>query len=212
MTYVEKIIETIKNPRNAMNSIAECPQIKEALAIVGILAILNAIGAYIYTSRVTIVPVGFRSPLSTLQLTSTITTFVIALLGPFLVLLIGTAIVHIISKVLGGKGKFLPQMMTVVGYSMIPEIFKVILWIPLLFMIEPITITDYFADPNIAAETYQKSTYFLINVILSAIMGVWASVIFFFGVRSVHRLTTIKSAIVAWILYILLGNILIMNY
>ncbi len=212
MSFAEKIIETIKNPKNAMKSIAEYPQIKEALVIAGVMAVLNTIGAYIYTSRVIIVPVGFRSPLSILQLMSTITTFVIALLGPFLVLLIGTAIVHIISKVLGGMGKFRPQMMTVVGYSMIPEIFKVILWIPLLFIIEPITITDYLTDPNVAIETYQKSTYFLIDITLSTIMAIWASVIFFFGVRNAHRLTPIKSVIVAGILYYILRSILILNF
>lgn len=61
MSFVEKIVETIKNPKNVMKSIAEEPLIEEAVMIVGLYAVLGALVAYVQSYKVTYVFEGLEN-------------------------------------------------------------------------------------------------------------------------------------------------------
>ncbi len=198
MDFVEKIVLILKNPMNAMKSIAEQPMIEEAVMIVGIYAVLGAISAYVISYKITYVFEGFENMPFSMQSITVIFSVVGGLIGPFLLWLIGTGILHLISLALGGEGKFYPQMMTVVGYSMIPLIFGGIISIGLLSMVEPATITVSQTNPMAAKELYNNLSFFASNLI-GTIMEIWASLILFFGVQSAQQFTSIKSAIVAGI-------------
>ncbi|MCX9012784.1 MAG: Yip1 family protein [Candidatus Methanoperedens sp.] len=195
MNFIEKVVETIKNPKNAMKNIAEQPMIEEAVIIVGVLAILSALAAYV-RSYTLIINVENMPP--SMQSVISVTGVIFALIGPFLIWLIGTGILHFISMILSGEGKFYPQMMTVVGYSMVPLLFSGLISIILLLMIEPTTITVSATNPTAVKEIY-NNPYIIGSNIIGTIMQVWASVILFFGVQSAHRLTPVKSAVVAGI-------------
>lgn len=198
MSFVEKIVETITNPKNAMKSIADQPMIEEAVMIVGIYAVLSALAAYIQSSKIIFVFEGFENMPSSMQSLTTIFGVVGALIGPFLIWLIGTGIIHVLSLALGGEGKFYPQMMTVIGYSFIPMLFASLISLSSLFMVEPMTITISATNPMAIKEIY-NNPYLLASSILSTIMQIWAVAIIFFGVQNTHKLTPIKSAIVAGI-------------
>lgn len=198
MNFIEKIVETIKNPKNAMKSIAKQPMIEEAVMIVGIYAVIGALAAYIQSYKLTFVLEGFENMPSSMQSLTTIFGVVGALISPFLIWLIGTGIIHLISMALGGDGKFYPQMMTVIGYSMSPMLFASIISLALLFMVEPMTITISATNPMATKEIY-NNPFFSASAIIGAIMQIWAAVIIFFGVQGAHRLTPVKSAVVAGI-------------
>jgi hypothetical protein len=195
MNFIEKVIETIKNPKSTMKTIAEQPMIEEAVIIVGVLAILSSLGAYV-RSYTLIINVENMPP--SMQSVISVTSVIFALIGPFLMWLIGTGILHFISMILSGEGKFYPQMLTVVGYSMVPLLFSGLISIIFLLMIEPTTITISATNPT-ALKDISNNPYIIGSNIIGTIMQVWASVILFFGVQSAHRLTPIKSAIVAGI-------------
>ncbi len=196
MNLVEKMIGTIKSPKNAMNSIAERPMIEEAVMIVGIYAVLGAASAYLQSSRVTYVFEGFGN--MPMQSMITIFSVVGAVISPFLIWLVGTGIVHLISMALGGEGRFYPQMMTVVGYSFIPMLFGSIIALALLLMMEPMTITVSATNPKVPQGIY-NSPYIIASGVIGMLMQVWGAAIIFFGVQSAHRLTPSKSAIAAGI-------------
>ncbi|MDW7727361.1 MAG: YIP1 family protein [Candidatus Methanoperedens sp.] len=99
---------------------------------------------------------------------------------------------------LGGEGKFYPQMMTVIGFSMIPMLFGGIIGIALISMAEPMTITVSMANPP-AAKVLLDNPYLFTSSIIGTLMQTWTAVIIFFGVQSTHKLTSGKSAIVAGI-------------
>jgi hypothetical protein len=117
-------------------------------------------------------------------------------LGAFIIWLVGTGIIHLISMALGGEGKFSPQMMTIVSYSMIPLIFGGIISLLLLFASEPMTITISRTNPMAAKELYNSSN-FLISIIIGLLFQIWFSVLLFFGLQSAQNLSSEKSAVIA---------------
>ena len=109
MDFIEKIIETIKDPKSAMKYISEQPMIEEAVAIVGIYAVLSALAGYVQSYKVTAIYEGFENMPSSLQSITTIFTVVGGLAGAFIIWLVGAGIIHLISMALGGEGKLYPQ-------------------------------------------------------------------------------------------------------
>lgn len=198
MSFVEKVVETIKNPKNAMKSIAEQPMIEEAVAIVGIYAVLSALAGYVQSYKVTYIYEGFENMPPSLPSVMAIFAVAGGLVGAFIVWLVGAGIIHLISMALGGEGKFYPQMMTVVGYSMVPMIFAGIITLVMLSMLEPMTITISRTNPMAVKELY-NNPYIIASSIIGLIMQIWFSIILFFGIQSAHKLTPARSAIVAGI-------------
>jgi hypothetical protein len=198
MNFAEKFVETIKNPKTAMKSIAEQPMIEEAVAIVGIYAVLSALAGYVQSYKITYIYEGFGNMPSSMQSAMTIFAVAGGLVGAFIVWLVGAGIIHLISMALGGEGKFYPQMMTVVGYSMTPLIFAGIISLVMLFMLEPMTITISRTNPMAVKELY-NNPYIIASSIIGLIMQIWFSIILFFGIQSAHKLTPAKSAIAAGI-------------
>ena len=166
MNFIEKVVETIKNPKSAMKTIAEQPMIEEAVIIVGVLAILGALGAYIrsYTLIINVenMPASMQSVIS-------VTGVIFALVGPFLMWLIVAGILHFISMMLSGEGKFNPQMLTVVGYSMLPLILSGLISIIFLLMIEPTTITISATNPT-ALKEITNNPYIIGSNIIGTLM------------------------------------------
>ena len=119
-------------------------------------------------------------------------------MGAFIIWLVGAGIIHLISMALGGEGKFYPQMMTVVGYSMIPLLFAGIIALAMLIMLEPMTITISRANP-MALKELSNNPYIIASNIIGLIMNIWFSIILFFGIQSAHKITPARSAIVAGI-------------
>lgn len=67
-----------------------------------------------------------------------------------------TGVIHFLSLAAGGEGKFYPQMMTIMGFSMLPMIFNGIISIGLFSMMEPQTINISTANPTAMNELYSN--------------------------------------------------------
>ncbi len=198
MNFTDKFVEIIKNPKSAMKSIAEQPMIEEAVAIVGIYAVLSALVGYVQSYKVTYIYEGLGNMPSSMQSIMTIFAVAGGLVGAFILWLVGAGIIHLISMALGGEGKFYPQMMVVVGYSMVPMIFAGIISLVMFFILEPLTITISRTNPMAVKELY-NNPYILASSIIGLIMQIWFSIILFFGIQSAHKLTPGRSAIAAGI-------------
>ncbi len=198
MKFAEKITGIINNPKETMKNIAQEPLIEEAVMIVGLYAVLSALAGYVQSYKVTYIYEGFENMPSSMGSIIAISAVVGGLLGAFIIWLIGTGIIHLISMALGGEGKFSPQMMTIVGYSMIPLIFGGIIALLLLSVSDPVTITISRTNPMAAKEFYNTPS-FLISTIIGLLMQIWFTVLLFFGLQSAQKFTPAKSAAVALI-------------
>ncbi len=196
MNFVEKITGIITNPNETMKNIAQEPLIEEAVMIVGLYAIISALAGYVQSYKVTYIYEGFENMPSSMGSIIAITAVVGGLLGAFIIWLIGTGIIHLISMALGGEGKFSPQMITIVSYCMIPLVFGGIISLLLLFTSEPMTITISRTNP-MAAKELSNSSNFLISMIIGLLFQIWFTVLLFFGLKSAQNLTAEKSAAIA---------------
>ncbi|MDP3103496.1 MAG: Yip1 family protein [Candidatus Methanoperedens sp.] len=196
MNFTEKITGIINNPKETMKNIAQEPLIEEAVMIVGLYAVLSALAGYVQTNKVTYIYEGFENMPSSMGSIISITAIVGGLLGAFIIWLIGTGIIHLISMALGGEGKFSPQMMTIVSYSMIPLIFGGIIALLLVFSSDPVTITISRTNPMAAKELYNTPNY-IASTVIGLLMQIWFTVLLFFGLQSAQKFSPAKSAVVA---------------
>lgn len=185
MSFIEKILETIKNPKNSMKNIAEAPIIREAVIIIGISTIIDAINGM--QALKTFISEGADN-IPTLVLW--ILSIILAGMVGFTTWLLFSGTIHFIAKALGGKGKFYPQMMTVIGYSLIPIFFAGIIGFVLLLMVEPMTMAG-------GSKEFWESSFAFRSMILGTLAWTWVAIILFFGIQNAHRLTPIKSAFIA---------------
>jgi len=198
LSFVERVIGIMKNPKSAMKSIAGQPLIEDAVVIVGVYAVLSAISGLVMADKITYVFEGRGDMPSSIESIARVSSVVFPLIGAFIMWVVVTGILHLVSMALGGEGKFYPQMMTVVGFAMIPLIFGGIVSIALISMIEPMTVTIPASNPW-AAKDAIESSYLTASSVFGTLMQFWAAVIIFFGVKSAHSLTPGKSVVVAGI-------------
>lgn len=198
MNFAEKITGIITDPKETMKNIAQEPLIEEAVMIVGIYAILSALTAYMQSYKVIYIYEGFENMPSSMGSIITVTAVVSGLLGAFIIWLIGTGIIHLISMALGGEGRFSPQMMTIVSYSMIPLIFGGIISFLFLFTSEPVAITISRTNPMAVKELYNTPN-FIASTVTGLLAQIWFTVLLFFGLQRAQKLTPAKSAVVALI-------------
>lgn len=196
MNFVERVKGIISEPKKIMNDISEQPMIEEAVMIIGIYAILTAIAAYIQSYKIIYNFEGLDNMPYSMQSLMTVITVVVALIAPFITWIIVTGVIHFLSLAAGGEGKFYPQMMTIMGFSMLPMIFNGIISIGLFSMMEPQTVNISTANPTAMNELYSNS-YFLVSMIVGIIIEVWSTIILYFGIMSAHKLSSNSSAIIA---------------
>lgn len=197
MNFTEKITGIINNPKETMKSIAQEPLIEEAVMIVGIYAIIAAIAAYVQSYKIKTVFENIPPSIDPAQLagsTNITNTILYTLIFAFLFWLIGSGLIHFISKALGGEGKFYPQLITASGYSMIPQMFGSIISLALYLNMDTVTVTMDMANP-FAGNNMMNTPFFFEIQIISGIMMLWGGIIFVYGVQSVHKLDLKKSAI-----------------
>jgi len=196
MNFVEKIKGALSDPKNTLKSIAEEPMIEEAVVIVGVYAVLASVAAYIQSYKITYVFEGFDNMPSSMQSLMTISAIVAALIVPFIIWFIVAGVIHLLSLASGGDGRFYPQVVTIAGFSMLPMIFNGIISIGLFSMIEPQTIIISQSNPA-AINEITSNPSFIVSEIASIILQIWSTVIFYFGIRSAHKLSSNSSAIIA---------------
>ena len=196
MSFIDRIMGTITNPNNETKKIAQQPMIEEAVMIIGIYAIFSAIAAYIYSYKITYIIEGFDIVPSSMQSLITLSSIVAALIVPLFIWLIGTGVIHLLSMAAGGEGKLYPQMLTIVGFSMLPLIINGIISIGIFSMIEPRAINISPSDPMAMKELY-PSPSFMASELFGIMIQVWSTIILYFGIRHAHKISIASSTIIA---------------
>ncbi len=194
MSFIDKIVGTITSPNNETKKIAEQPMIEEAVMIIGVYAILTAIAAYILSNKITYIIQGFDN--TSMRSLMTLSSIVVALIATILIWLIGTGVIHLLSMAAGGEGKFYPQMLTVVGFSMLPMIFNGIISIGIYSMIEPQVINISTSNPMALNELYSSPSFMALTLI-GIIIQAWTTIILYFSIHNAHKISTNSSAIIA---------------
>ncbi|QSZ66788.1 YIP1 family protein [Methanofollis aquaemaris] len=108
-------------------------------------------------------------------------------IGIFIIWGIQSLILHVIAKVLGGTGSF-KSTLAVVGYGNLPQVLMGVLGLALLLV--------YHMD-------IEKLSAALGLVIMGLIFTLWSTVIWFFGFKHAHELTTAKAGVIAGIILII---------
>jgi hypothetical protein len=201
MSFIENIVGTITNLKNEMKKIAEHPMIEEAVMIIGVYGILTAIAAYILSNKITYIIPGFDNT-SSMRSLMILSSIVVALIVPIIIWLIGTGVIHLLSMAAGGEGKFYPQMLTVVGFSLLPMILNGIISIGIYSMIEPQVINISPSNPMAMKELY-SSPSFIALALIGIIIQLWSTTILYFGIRNAHKISSASSAIIAAIPFVL---------
>jgi len=195
MSFIERIIGTISNPKNTMKSIAQEPMIEEAAMIVGLYAALISIAAYLQSYKITMVFEGIPNMTSSMQSIMTISAIVFALIRPFILWFIIAGVVHLLSMALVGEGRFYPQVITITGYSMLPMILAGLVSIGIFLMIDPQTVIISPENQGALKELY-SSPIFLTSEFVSIILQAWCTLILFYGIRTAHNISSNASAII----------------
>jgi len=195
MSFIERIIGTISNPKNTMKSIAQEPMIEEAAMIVGLYAALISIAAYLQSYKITMVFEGIPNMTSSMQSIMTISAIVFALIRPFILWFIIAGVVHLLSMALVGEGRFYPQVITITGYSMLPMILAGLVSIGIFLMIDPQTVIISPENQEALKELY-SSPIFLTSEFVSIILQAWCTLILFYGIRTAHNISSNASAII----------------
>ena len=208
MKLLNKITGILIKPEETIKEISDRPYIEESFLIVGIIAILSAILVYL-------MPITYdfsELPPEALEIVKFFTTvlpIVSALIGVIIMWIIAAGIIHFISVVLGGEGKF-TQMLVVYGYSRTPLIINGVVGIILFSFIEPITITMTTAGSGNPMGEMLSNPYYIAILIIDYIMRLWAIGLMFLGVKYVHNLSTNKAliAIALPLLFLIFGVVM----
>ena len=204
MNFSERIIGMFVNPDKTTEDIANKPRIGEALVIMGIYAILVMLSAYIVSSHISYVykiPGVSQSGLQNAPIISRIITLAFDLALPLILWPVITGFLHIFARLFGGKGKFFPQMMTVLGYTDVVKIITFIIFIILFTQLPYVTVeisgwNILSTISSIMTSPVCQSMYFkagniviILGMIISSLMGV-------FAIKNGEKLTLVQSAIV----------------
>ncbi|NJD53615.1 MAG: YIP1 family protein [Candidatus Methanoperedens sp.] len=188
MGFIKRIIDTLKRPKEAMREISNIPLIEEAVMIVGIYALFSAADLYVRSSRIVLVT---ETNLEFAQIIGVIT----GILAAFITWLILTGIIHNISLAIGGKGRFYPHMMVLVGYAMLPLTFSAILSTLIIYSTGSNIVNVNPFNSQQMLEEIQNSTPYVASEFISYIAWIWSFLIISFGIQ-LHQKLSKKSALI----------------
>ncbi len=195
MGFINRIINTLVRPKKAIENILSMPLIEEAVMIVGIYAILSAAVSYIRSTKIKIITQGATQLNPELASTFSI---IIPIIFAFITWFILTGIIHTISIAAGGKGKFYPQMIVLVGFAMLPLIFGSIISALIISTAGASTVTISLENPlttQQAIRDLQNRTPFLVSTIINSVAWIWSLAIIYLGLQTIQKLSKGKALI-----------------
>jgi hypothetical protein len=188
MGFLKRTIDTLKRPEEAMKDISNTPLIEEAVMIVGIYALLSAADLYVRSSKivqVTEINLEFARTIG----------IITAIFSAFITWFILTGIIHNISLAIGGKGRFYPHMMVLVGYAMLPLIFSAILSTLIIYSTGSNIVNVNPSNSQEMFEEIQRSTPYIASKFISYMAWIWSFLIISFGLQF-HQKLSRKNALI----------------
>lgn len=180
------LIDILTAPDRFFRSLGErIESIKVPGLIIFFTALLAAMTGYFAAEAVPLTGVS-GADAETLKSILGPATAVIAFITVFIAWGLQSLVLHVIAKVLGGTGSF-KSTLAVVGYGNLPQVLMSILGLALLLV--------YHMDvENMGAA--------LGLTVLGLIFTLWSVVIWFFGFKHAHELTTAKAGVIVAIVFI----------
>ena len=214
MNFIERTIGMVIKPEETIKDILKEPRIEEALVIIGIYTLILVITAFVNSRHL------IQGDASTGLVTSLITLGG-ALIVPPICWLIATGVVHLISIVLGGKGKLYPNMVTAIGFTYVLKV-PFILIAMILIALTPVIVVPVvpagtqdltalkpMAD---AMVSFYMNPFYLGSVIVVYIGLIWSCYTGMLAVKNGESLS-MKEAIIAvgvpMAIYIVMSVILV---
>jgi len=195
----------VMDPMNTMTEIAENPDGKGVMIILLFYAFLAMIKVAVYAYHFDIDYVGFttaeqssvNSSLAKAQLALIFLGSMVFLILPLFVLFLGSFIIWLIVKLLGGKGTYF-QTRVVVGYSLIPVLLGEILSILILFLgLSDVSVTvtrdegmsTTVSNMVTAMEDLQGQSVVTATNYIILVFWIWAAFLMTIGIARAHRMS-----------------------
>jgi len=195
----------VLDPLNTMTEIAENPDGKGVVLILLFYAFLSMIKVAVYAYHINIDYVGFstaeqssvNSSLAKALLALIFLGSMIFLLLPLFILFLGSFVIWLVIKLLGGKGTYF-QTRVVVGYSLVPVLLGEILSILILFLgLSDVSVTvtsgqgmsDIVPNMVTAIEDMQGQGVVTATNYLILLFWIWAALLMTIGIARAHRMS-----------------------
>ena len=193
---VDNIKGVLITPSSTMKYIAKHPYIEDSVLIVGLLAILGAINAYITQSKIIYDYSGFPSgaPSETIGIVMSVVSPLVAVLVFWLLV---TCVVHIVAMALGGVGEF-KQTASIVGYSYVPVVLATVVVVIMMSTMQPLYVTISESNPlaamDVMGDIYTNPIY-IAAILLGIVSRIGAVALQFMGLKEAHKISSGSSAI-----------------
>lgn len=193
MDFIQRVVGMFTKPDETMKDIVKEPRIEEALIIVGVYIVITLIAGYISSLHMV---TGTGSDIIGLVL-----RIIIALaLWPII-----TGILHLFALMLGGEGKYNPNMLTAIGYTNVIKIIPAIVAMLLVLFTPVVTIpmtpgaiptAEDMTNIVNAYKTYLFNPFFLLSFVVGFIGILWSCYLGMLAVKNGEKLSMVTSAIV----------------
>lgn len=187
----EIMLEVLTNPGEFFeNKMKQEADFKPPIMIVGIMAIISAISAYIIANTI----VGsLQGDAATFVQIGAIIGAIFAIIVVFIMWVIYGGIFYLISMIFSGQGNF-KRVLEFVAYGFLPSILGSL--ISLILTSRAYSSLDFsITDPTILEKTLLSDPYIMASSIIGIILTLWSANIWVFAMMHSRNLT-VKNAII----------------
>lgn len=207
--FVKQIVGCLRLSRESFRSVLERPSLLRGTSIILTIAAIAAWAGYNYAGKMPVPTLRMPTvmgppPIRPEQLRyfTMIGGAIGGLIGVPLIWLAISVLPHVLSKVVGGEGKF-KNMLVLAAFASVPLLFQ-----HLLRLIDSLMINE--AEASKLAGTLQILADRFINAVANdlvrtfTVFGIWSAVLLAMAVRENYELSPIKSVIVVAMAYALI--------
>lgn len=184
-------MQVLTNPREFFeNKIKEDPDFKQPLMIIGAMAVISAISAYIIASKL----IGnLPSDMASVAQIGAAIGAIFAIISVFIMWLVYSGIFYGISLVLSGQGNF-KRVLEFVAYGFLPSILGSVL--SLVLTSKAYSSLDLSVqDPALLEKAMFSDPYIMASTVIGILLTLWSANIWIFAMMHARNLT-VKNALI----------------
>lgn len=185
------MMQVLTNPREFFeNKIKEDPDFKQPLMIIGAMAVISAISAYIIASKL----IGnLPSDMASVAQIGAAIGAIFAIISVFIMWLVYSGIFYGISLVLSGQGTF-KRVCEFVAYGFLPSILGSVL--SLVLTSKAYSSLDLSVqDPALLEKAMFSDPYIMASTVIGILLTLWSANIWVFAMMHARNLT-VKNALI----------------
>lgn len=185
------MMQVLTNPREFFeNKIKEDPDFKQPLMIIGAMAVISAISAYIIASKL----IGnLPSDMASVAQIGAAIGAIFAIISVFIMWLVYSGIFYGISLVLSGQGTF-KRVCEFVAYGFLPSILGSVL--SLVLTSKAYSSLDLSVqDPALLEKAMFSDPYIMASTVIGILLTLWSANIWIFAMMHARNLT-VKNALI----------------